>query len=201
MTFLLLLRHAPTAWNEARRIQGRTDEPLSEKGRRLAAEWSLPGCFGDFSWTSSPLARCRETARLMGGGDVAVEPRLIEMAWGAWEGRTLDSLRREHGAAMDANEARGLDFTPPGGESPRMVQMRLLPYFAKVAAEARPRIAVTHRGVIRATVALASGWDMKAEAPVKIARYAAHLFSLSPAGMPRIERLNIPLQPPPAGAA
>lgn len=201
MTFLLMLRHAPTAWNEAGRIQGRTDEPLSANGRTLAARWRIPARFGDFSWTSSPLARCRETARLMGGNDAAVEPRLIEMAWGAWEGCTLASLRREHGAAMAANEARGLDFTPPGGESPRMVQMRLLPYFAEIAAEARPRIAVTHRGVIRATLALATGWDMKAEVPVKIARYAAHLFSFSPAGTPRIERLNIPLQPPPLSAA
>lgn len=201
MTFLLMLRHAPTAWNEARRIQGRTDEPLSEKGRALAADWRLPACLGEFSWTSSPLTRCRETARLMRGGDAAIESRLIEMAWGDWEGCTLASLRLEHGAAMEANEARGLDFTPPGGESPRMVQMRLLPYFAEIAAEARPRVAVTHRGVIRATVALAADWDMKAEAPVRIARYAAHLFSLSPTGIPRIERLNIPLQPPPPCAA
>lgn len=193
MTRLLLIRHAPTAWNEAKRIQGRTDEPLSDAGCAQAARWRLPPCFRNFSWMTSPLTRCRQTARLMGALEAEADDRLIEMAWGEWEGRTLEALRRELGTAMTENEARGLDFTPPGGESPRMVQNRLLPLLAETAGRARPRVAVTHRGVIRSTLALATGWDMKGKPPARIDAFGSHLFHLSARGVPRVERLNIPL--------
>jgi probable phosphoglycerate mutase len=54
---------------------------------------------------------------------------------------------------MTQNEAAGLDFRPPGGESPRDVQERLKPYLASLAG---PTIAVTHKGVLRALYALAT---------------------------------------------
>ena len=48
---------------------------------------------------------------------------------------------------MSENEAAGLDFRPAGGESPRDVQDRLLPWLAGLRG---PTVAVTHKGVIRA---------------------------------------------------
>ncbi|MEN8575482.1 histidine phosphatase family protein, partial [Klebsiella pneumoniae] len=69
------------------------------------------------AWTS-PLARCTETAALLGWPDARRDDRLAEMRWGDWEGRRLADLRAEGVAAMQANEARGLDFRPAGGESP-----------------------------------------------------------------------------------
>ena len=51
----------------------------------------------------------------------------------------LADLRAELGPAMAENEARGLDFRPPGGESPREVQARLKPFLADLAA---PTVAV-----------------------------------------------------------
>src|SRR5690606_38605102 len=122
VTLLLMLRHGPTAWNEAGRIQGRSDPPLSAAGRAAVAAWTLPPEAAGARWLSSPLGRARETAAILHRGSVAVEPRLIETDWGEWEGRTLPALRAALGEAMAANEARGLDFRPPGGESPRDVQ-------------------------------------------------------------------------------
>ena len=66
----------------------------------------------------------------MGHDDATVEPALIETDWGHWEGRTLAELRQRHGGEMAALEARGLDFRPPGGESPRDVQARLASWLA-----------------------------------------------------------------------
>jgi probable phosphoglycerate mutase len=153
---LLVIRHAATDWNEARLIQGRTDRPLSAAGRAWASRARLPGGWADALCLSSPLDRAMETARLL-GLDPRPEPRLVEMAWGDWEGRSLADLRVEFGDAMLANECRGLDFRPPAGESPRDVQGRLHPWLAELT---EPAVAVTHRGVLRALYALATGWDM-----------------------------------------
>ncbi len=192
MTLLLLVRHAPTAWNEARRIQGRSDRPLSDAGRAAAAQWRLPPEPRVARWYASPLKRAMETARLL-GLDAEPEPRLVEMAWGRWEGERLPDLRARLGAEMTANEARGIDFRPPGGESPRDVMHRLAPLLAALAAAGEDVGAVTHKGVVRALYALATGWDMCAREPDRVDWDAAQLFRLAPGGAPSVARLNINL--------
>ena len=128
MTELALIRHGSTDWNERKLVQGRSDVPLSRRGRTQVGDWTLPTRLDGFDWVSSPLGRCVETARILTGRSVQSDARLVEMAWGAWEGRTLDDLRAELGDLMTAWEARGLDFQAPGGESPRDVQVRLQPF-------------------------------------------------------------------------
>jgi probable phosphoglycerate mutase len=184
MTRLALLRHADTAWSAAGRIQGRTDVPLLDK---ISLDLS---CSREMRVVTSPLSRCVETAALLGVPDAAREPRIIEMDWGEWEGRTLAELRERLGEAMAENEARGLDFRPPGGESPRAVIERIKPWLRKTAAEGVPTLAVTHRGVIRAILAEATGWDMRGPPPAKLDWRAVHFFRLDAQGRPSIERLN-----------
>lgn len=140
---------------------------------------------------TSPLRRCIETAALLGAPHAEREPRIAEMRWGAWEGRRLAELRAELGEALRENEARGWDFRPQGGESPREVLARLRPWLAEVAARGLPTLAVTHRGVIRAVLAHALGWDLRGKAPVRLDWHAAHVFALAPDGMPVVERLNV----------
>ena len=196
MTRLALIRHAPTAYNEEGRMQGLCDMPLSAAGRAAAALWRAPPELAGAAWVSSPLRRARETAALLGVPNVPVEPRLAEMDWGRWEGRRLDALRAELGAAMAQNEARGLDFRPDGGESPRDVQARVAPWLEAVAAGGRATAAVTHKGVIRAIFALATGWDMTGAQPARLEGAAAHLFAVAGGRAPTVERLNLPLAPP-----
>jgi probable phosphoglycerate mutase len=95
---------------------------------------------------------------------------------------------------MAEREATGLDFKPPGGESPRDVQARLQPLLAEIAAAGRPVGAVTHKGVIRAMLALATGWDMRGAAPFHLDWRAAHLFELDREGRPAPLRLNLALE-------
>jgi probable phosphoglycerate mutase len=54
-----------------------------------------------------------------------------------------------------------------------------------------PTLAVTHRGVIRALLAEATGWDMRGKPPAKLDWEAAHLFVLDAHGKPSVERLNV----------
>ncbi len=193
MTLLALIRHGPTVYNEQGRMQGRIDQPLSAAGRDVVAGWRLPAELADGDWISSPLVRARETARLLGGTAPGVEPAIIEMDWGRWEGRRLEALRAELGEAMAINEARGLDFRPEGGESPRDVQARVAPWLAAVGKRGRRCLAVTHKGVIRAILARATGWDMTGKPPARLRRAAAHLFSVAADGGIAVERLNLPL--------
>jgi broad specificity phosphatase PhoE len=194
MTRLLLIRHGPTAWNAAGKVQGQSDVPLSALGRARVRRWRLPEAFAGFAWIASPLVRASETARLLGARPLATEPRLMEMHWGEWEGATLAGLRARYGDEMIRNEGRGLDFRARGGESPREVQARILAWTAEVAALGAPVVAVTHKGVIRATMAMATDWDMLGKPPHGIGDGCAHLFRLDPAGRPTVEAMNIPLE-------
>src|SRR5712692_10169568 len=142
MTLLELLRDGPTAWSAARRLQGHHDTSLSAAGRAAVLRWRLPAPVTGCNWLTSPLRRAIETARLLGLETARREPRLIERAWGTWEGMTL----------------------------------------AERAQRGQPVGAITHKGVIRAVFALASGWDMLDEPPVHLDWESAHLFRLDDAG-------------------
>ena len=190
-----MIRHGATAWNEAGRIQGRSDPPLSPAGRAAVAAWAPPPEAEGARWLSSPLARARETAAILSGAAVSVEARLTEADWGAWEGKSLAELRRLLGPDMADNEARGLDFRPPGGESPRDVQQRVAPLLTQLAAQGDTVVAVTHKGVIRAVYALASGWDMRGKPPAKLRDGCAQVFTVAPGGQPAVAALNVPLEP------
>lgn len=187
MTLVALLRHGDTAWSAEGRIQGRSDPPLSDAGRAAVKSLRLPAACRGMRIVTSPLARCVETAALLGAPQAARERLISEMSWGAWEGRRLEELRAELGEAMRANEARGLDFRPEGGESPREVLARVREWLAAVA---EPTLAITHRGVIRAVLVAATGWDMVGKPPARLDWGAFHLFRLDKAG-PRIETLNL----------
>jgi len=192
MTLLALLRHGPTAWNAEKRAQGRTDIPLSPEGRAAVKTWRAPDILAGLPVVASPLARTQETARLL-FGDAVPEPRLIEMAWGTWEGRTIAELRESLGDAMAENEARGFDFRPDGGESPRDVLDRVRPWIEEVAAQGTDTVAVTHLGVIRVVMATAFDWNMLGKPPVKIRPATAHLFDIAP-GTIRVREMNVSLQ-------
>ena len=193
MSAVLFIRHGPTAWNMQGLIQGQTDIPLSEEGRAEVKRWALRRDFTGFDWYASPLARARETAALLGCAECRTDPRLMEANWGAWEGWSLDRLRKDIGEIFAAMEAQGLDLQPPQGESPRMVRARLSAWLSDVAPAQRPIVAVCHAGVVRAAYSLATGWDMKKKAPLARPHAFAHLYELSPTGALSVSELNIPL--------
>ena len=94
VTTLLLVRHGETDWNAEGRLQGHTDRPLNEHGRRQARELAarLAGEQVDAIYASD-LVRARETAEIVGaqlGLEVAIDPDLREKNWGNWEGLTGD---------------------------------------------------------------------------------------------------------------
>jgi 2,3-bisphosphoglycerate-dependent phosphoglycerate mutase len=209
---LSFVRHASTQWNEQGRMQGRRDIPLCASGRDDLARWRLPEAFGEpAEWVSSPLCRAVETAKRLGAVAPRIEPALTEMDWGAWEGYRLTELRERFGSAFTQNEQRGLDFRPPGGESPRDVVRRVTHWLEAATQRGRPAVVVTHNGVLRALLAAATGWDMTDKPPVKLRPATLHRFALTRGATLALVECNVPLvaavsvnrrvQPPPAPSA
>ncbi|TPX05042.1 histidine phosphatase family protein, partial [Schumannella luteola] len=88
---LAFVRHGQTDWNREGRLQGSSDIPLNDTGREqaLAAERML----AEWTWdavVSSPLARARETARIVADGLGLplgpAYPELVERDYGPLEG-------------------------------------------------------------------------------------------------------------------
>lgn len=195
MTRIIALRHAPTAWNRDRRLQGRTDVALDEEGIAVAARWRIDPEWSGYRILSSPLQRARMTAAILfPDAEIGIDRRLIEMDFGTWEGKRLAELRADPTEDAAAREAQGLDFKAPEGESPREVQDRIRPLLARLAELERPTVLVTHKAVIRTLYALASGWAMIGKPPTRLRPSCAQLFRLGADGMPAVERVNVSLE-------
>lgn len=87
---LYIMRHGKTDWNALHKIQGRTDIPLNEEGRRMAeaAGKQYQGVNFDVCYCS-PLVRAKETAEIFLKGrkiPIIIDKRLEEMSFGIYEG-------------------------------------------------------------------------------------------------------------------
>ncbi len=94
-----IVRHGQTEKNKAKVLQGRSDVPLNEEGRRqakLVADWmEREGIRIDTVYTS-PLIRAVETAEIIApGASLQTDDRLIEMDYGPYEGMDLTALTPE----------------------------------------------------------------------------------------------------------
>ena len=100
MSQAVLVRHGETAWTLSGQHTGRTDIPLTERGRRQALRLAPHLARHRFaSVLSSPLSRAWETCRLAGLGARA-EPSedLLEWDYGDYEGcRTADIRAKRPG--------------------------------------------------------------------------------------------------------
>ena len=147
MTALLLVRHGETDWNADGRLQGHTDRPLSDFGRRQArqlaeelAEEKLDAIY------ASDLSRARETAEIVGvrlGLGVVIDPGLREKDWGTWEG--LTGVERDR-----------VEFV---GESTGAHQERMLGALRRIAERHSGGrvLVVTHGGSMRRVQTVALG--------------------------------------------
>lgn len=179
---LYLIRHGLTDWNVEKRIQGLIDRPLSSEGIAAVQACCLPAELLQLRWYCSPLLRARQTAELLSIDKPVIESALIEMHWGDWEGQILKPLRKQLGDVMRDNEARGLDFCPPNGESPRQVQQRLKPWLKTIGRQGDDCGAIVHKGIIRCIYAMAFDWNMQGESPVNFDWLSSHEFEVERSG-------------------
>ncbi|MDH5821787.1 histidine phosphatase family protein [Luteimonas sp. RD2P54] len=130
---ILLVRHGETPWNAEGRYQGREDIPLSPVGEAQAEALGLR--LRDLPIdraVASPLSRARRTAQLVLGAareaELSIDPGLIEIAHGSWEGLLASEIRARDPDRLRAwREAPDSVLMPDGGESLQQVFDRSWP--------------------------------------------------------------------------
>lgn len=174
------------------RLSGRgSDVGLSAAGRdeaqRLARRLGALGCQ---RIESSPQARCRETAEIIGTAldlPVHVTAALDEIDFGQWTGRPFELL--DPLPAWQAWNAERSAHRPPGGESMVEAQSRIMARVRALAPGHEVVVLVTHQDMIKAVVLHVLGRSVDDHASLAIA--PASLTTLEFAdGRPELVRLN-----------
>ena len=188
---IAFLRHGPTDWNAAGRVQGHTDIPLSETGLAKMAGLCLPFEFPRVF--ASTMTRARQTAAALRLAEPVLDARLMEQNWGRWEGLTRDDIFARDGddAFVKAGSERGTDFRPPGGESTGELHARIAAFLKDAAQGEGNAVVVAHLGVLRAAYTLATGWNMATPMPADLNASKILLLSLTPDGAASMEALNV----------
>jgi len=175
MPTIYFIRHGETDWNATGRFQGTQEIPLNAKGQAQAA--AAGTLLGDLlarrgsdaarlAYRASPLGRARVTMELVRGAlglppqDYAVDARLREITYGAWEGFTSQQMQASDAAVYAARHADRWNVAPLRGES----YAQRLPFITDwVASLTGDTVAVGHVGTAR-TLFVALGLKPPAEA-------------------------------------
>lgn len=156
-TLLCLVRHGSTEWNEAGRLQGRRDIPLTaagiEQARRAgAALTTVIGELGYPRWSglyTSPLQRAYGTAVEV-ARHLSLQPRvddeLVERSFGPMEGLTRDQAEEAYPGWRRRAQAI------PGLESDEALRERVFRVLGRLAAAhtGEAIVVVTHGAFINA---------------------------------------------------
>ncbi|MFD3937467.1 bifunctional RNase H/acid phosphatase [Streptomyces sp. NPDC058611] len=162
----VLLRHGETALTPQKRFSGSggSDPELSAAGRRQAAAVaeSLAARGTVQAVVSSPLRRCRETARAVAdrlGLTVTVEEGLREVDFGAWEGLTFAEVRERFPDDLQAWLDSPRAAPTGGGESFAAATRRISATRDRLLAAhaGRTTLLVTHVTPVKILVRLALG--------------------------------------------
>lgn len=198
---LILIRHGVTVNNQAGRLMGRNDSPLTEETKREA---QLLGQRADVKqyleatdtvW-SSPLLRALDTARLLVDDlnvDVKTADALIERDFGIYNGHILKELW-DSDSEWPAAEGDHI-VRPKEGESLADVEARIFPFLVQIhknTPEDHHLIIVGHSTVWRLVAAALNKrrkfpLEEKIAGPLSIQEYPRQYVEIL---MPILDELN-----------
>ncbi len=192
MATVILVRHGRTTANASGVLAGRTagvrlDATGRDQASRTGDRLSVVPLVG---LVSSPLERCRQTARaILERHDdppaTAIDKGITECDYGEWQGRKLSELAKEDLWKVVQSQPSAAAF--PGGESMSAMQARSVAairrHDAAFEAEHGPGavwVAVSHGDIIKSVLADALGMHLDLfqrisvnPASVSIVRYGA----------------------------
>jgi broad specificity phosphatase PhoE len=182
---LILARHGETEWSRSGQHTGRTDIPLTERGRAQAiALGRRLAAFDPVLVSSSPRSRAITTAELAGfAGRIEIDEDLAEWDYGQLEGRLTSDIRKQFpGWTIWSGPV-------PGGETIDAVAARADRVLARCRAQDGDVILFAHGHFLRV---LGARWVE--EPPTFGARLALDTATISVLGWEReaaaIERWN-----------
>jgi probable phosphoglycerate mutase len=190
-----LMRHAQTAWNAEKRIQGQQDTELTTVGQQQAESWGR--LLAGFHWNSilcSDLNRARATANIINAFlklPLSFDHRLREQDWGQWVGKTVKQLRREEPQLLAEAENAGWKFRPPEGEDRIDVWERSSQALVQAAGQRTGDtiLVVCHGGVIKCLLYKLYGRRFQPTEPRLIKSYHLHWLVCDGNGL-QVEEIN-----------
>lgn len=142
MSKLYVIRHAEPAVQGV--LLGRADPPLSGRGLRDARE-KLRNLDVVIAY-SSPLARCRETAGVL-GAPIRILDNLAEISFGEWDGLSWEQIERRYPSEAGRKSRDWFGVTPPGGEEWTVFAARIRAAIDEIRKGPGPAAVVTHVAV------------------------------------------------------
>jgi len=133
---LFVFRHAETTDNSNHVFSGWRDPDLTLKGLSQAREVAQQLEKEKIDWAfTSHLKRARRTLKIVlrrhANVPVFIDDRLIERCYGTLQGKSKVQVAAQR-PEWFAKIHRGYDFSPPEGESLKMVENRTIPFVAQL---------------------------------------------------------------------
>lgn len=193
---LILVRHAVTA-ETGKKLSGRMPGiALSPQGATAAAGLAADLASQEVAALyTSPIQRCRETARLIGKPH-GLKPRvlqgLVEVEYGEWSGRSLKRLYRTQSWKELMRDPVGFRF--PDGETLGEVHRRTVRTLDRLAAKhgSETVLAVSHGDAIRAIVAHCLTGSVELIHRLHVSPLGVSVIEASPDHPPRLIVMNAP---------
>ena len=136
MPYLILLRHGQSQWNLENKFTGWVDIDLTAKGEIEASHAGdiLQKYPIDIVFTSVLMRAIRTAEIALKQAGIESIPiyrseKLNERHYGDLQGLNKDDIGKEYGSDQLKVWRRSYDIAPPNGESLKMTQERVLPYF------------------------------------------------------------------------
>lgn len=159
-----------------KRYRGQIDDPLSETGWQQM--WQALGDAAPWQQIiSSPLSRCRAFATALAerhGLPMTIDARLMEIGFGAWEGRTAEQLRVEDPQQIERFYQDPVQARPKGAEALADFCARVIASYNDLTQsyQGQQVLVICHAGVMRVVVAHVLGAPMESIYRIDVA-YAA----------------------------
>jgi broad specificity phosphatase PhoE len=106
--------------------------------------------------------------------DYEIDARLIEIAYGEWEGLTLQEIEMRDASVLSARERDKWDFAPPGGESYRELANRIDSWYKSLTADT---VVAAHGGGVRALMAILNIVSEEQATHAQIAQGIVYVFA------------------------
>ncbi|MEU4423135.1 histidine phosphatase family protein [Actinoplanes sp. NPDC024001] len=164
MTRVIVWRHGNTDWNAGHRVQGQTDVPLNDLGRRQAVEAAeLLVRMRPAAIVSSDLRRAADTAAALAaltGLSVGTDDRLRERYFGAWQGLTMREVAeqrpQEHARWTAGEDVVGGDVETLDDLGKRVSEA--IQDAARLVPDGQTVVVATHGAAARQGVGHLLGW-------------------------------------------